>query len=62
MQEPIPIAVIIFLSALAMAISFALPRKEDLELMTQELKDSQKRFKQELLEEEIKMQSQVVKS
>jgi len=47
MQEPIPIAFIVFLSCLALMIGIAFPKKEHLDQMTAELKESQKRFKRE---------------
>jgi len=51
MAEPIPIAVIIILSLLAMIISLAFPFKEDLDKMTVDLKEAQYRFKKELMAE-----------
>lgn len=63
MAEPIPIAVIIFLSCLALMIAFTFPKKEVLDKMTIELKEDQRRFKKEaiqaLLVEKEKIASQI---
>jgi len=47
MAEPIPIAFIVFLSCLALMIALTFPKKDYLDQMTLELKESQKRFKRE---------------
>lgn len=49
MAEPIPIAVIICLSCFALLVAFTFPKKDFLDKMTEELKESQKRYKKEAI-------------
>ena len=53
LAEPLPSALIICLSCFALMLAFAFPKKEYLDKMTSELKDSQKRFKMEALQAQI---------